>query len=73
MAGDRLHPHLFVTTDSRFAEVMCQVEFLDPLTPARAQQLHNLHRCHPPDDCLVRLASLACLAEDKHVGAHRPT
>ncbi|KZM74607.1 hypothetical protein [Nocardia terpenica] len=75
MTGDRLHPHLFVTADSRFAEVLCGVEFLGPLTRTRAQQLHALHRNHPPDDCLVRLASLTRLAADDEptrTQNHRP-
>ncbi|KZM75523.1 hypothetical protein [Nocardia terpenica] len=72
MTDDRSHPHLFVPAGSRFAEVMCRVEFLGPLTRARAQQLHALHRNHSPDDCLVRLASLTRLAaDDEPTGACR--
>ncbi|QIS09824.1 hypothetical protein [Nocardia arthritidis] len=52
-----------MTAESRFAEVLCRVEFCEPLTRARAHQLHDLHPHHPPDDCLVRLASLIRLAE----------
>jgi hypothetical protein len=58
-----VHRAMFVSADSRFAECLCHVELLGPLTMVRARQLLQAHRDHPPDDCLVRWAVLAHLAD----------
>ncbi len=52
----------FVHADGLLAEVLCRARLIG-LTPSRAEELCWVHRSHPPDECLVRLAALVLLDE----------
>lgn len=59
--SDRMYPHMFVHAGSRFAEILCDVEFFDTLSIGRARELAENHDGHLVDECAVLRAAQACL------------
>lgn len=67
MIGPKTMEHrVFVHADGTLAEFMCQVHMME-LTADRARQLIDIHRRHPPDECIVHLeaAYLLLIEEDR--------
>ncbi|WP_040830359.1 hypothetical protein [Nocardia jiangxiensis] len=67
---DPLYSHMFVTTDSRFAEDLCRVELLDPLSTARARELAEIHHDHSLDECRVLRAAVERLKTETSTTAN---
>ena len=59
--SDRLYPHMFVDAESRFAEILCGVEFFGTLSIGRARDLAEIHDGHQADECAVLRAAQTCL------------
>lgn len=73
--GGMDHPNMFVSADGCLAEYLCRVEFLGPLSTARARQLAQIHQDHSPGGCLVLQAARTHLQTRERVsrcGRTRP-